>query len=211
MSSAPSSSTEAEAATGATAASKIGLVSDTHGLYDPRLAQALDGCDVILHAGDVGSAEVLDELRLIAPVHAVQGNVDSPDAGLPPSLTVTLSGVTIHMLHVLPVAQSNLAVWAQSAQGSGKLPKPAERLLRAFDPSIEVVVFGHSHSPGLFAMGGVMWVNPGSAGPKRFKLPRTCALLEIVSDRIVATIRSLDGHLQGLPAKVEMRRKEAAR
>jgi predicted phosphodiesterase len=63
----------------------------------------------------------------------------------------------------------------------------------------------------LLAMGSVMWVNPGSAGPKRFKLPRTCALLEVTDDRMVATIRSLDGHLQGLPEKIEMRRKEAAR
>lgn len=211
MSSAPSSPIDVGAEPGATSASKIGLVSDTHGLYDPRLAQALDGCAVILHAGDVGSAEVMDQLRLIALVHAVQGNVDSPDAGWPLSLTLTLSGVTIHMLHVLPAAQSDLAVWAQLAQESRPLPKPADRLLRAFDPSVEVVVFGHSHSPCLLAMGGVMWVNPGSAGPKRFKLPRTCALLEIAADRIAATVCSLDGHDQRLPAKIEMRRKEAAR
>jgi uncharacterized protein len=190
---------------------KIGLVSDTHGLYDPRLAQTLHGSDVILHAGDVGSAKVLDELRLIAPVHAVRGNVDGPHTGWPPSLTVTLSGVTIHVVHVLPAAQSDLAVWAHSAQTSEKLAKPAERLLQAFEPSVEVVVFGHSHSPCLFSMGGVMWVNPGSAGPKRFKLPRTCATLAIAGDRIAATAYSLDGRLDGLPERVEMKRKEAAR
>jgi putative phosphoesterase len=209
MSSAPSSSIDAGVPAAAASALKIGLVSDTHGLYDPRLAEALWGCDVILHAGDVGSVEVLAELRLIAPVHAVQGNVDSPDAGWPLSLTLTLGGLTIHVLHVLPVAQSDLAVWSQSTQG--KLPKHAERLLKAFDPGIEVVVFGHSHSPCLVALGGVMWVNPGSAGPKRFKLPRTCATLEISDDHIVAAVHSLDAHLDDLPERIEMRRKEAAR
>jgi uncharacterized protein len=207
MSSALSSSTDASAAR----ASQIGLVSDTHGLYDPRLAQVLDGCDAILHAGDVGSSDVLDELRSIAPVHAVRGNVDSADCGWPLSLTVTLSGVTIHMLHVLPTAQSDLAVWAQSARGSQKLPKPAERLLGAFDPSIEVVVFGHSHSPCLVELGGVMWVNPGSAGPKRFNLPRTCALLDVTDDHMTAAVHSLEGNSRGLPDKLGMTRKEAAR
>ena len=186
-------------------------MSDTHGLYDPRLAQSLQGCDVILHAGDVGSAEVLDQLRLIAPVHAVRGNVDSPDTGWPLSLTITLSGVTVQVLHALPAAQSDLADWAHSAQTSGKLSKPAERLLRAFDSSVEVVVFGHSHSPCLVALGDVMWVNPGSAGPKRFKLPRTCVTLEITGNSIAASVRSLDGDTQGLPERIEMRRKEAAR
>lgn len=190
---------------------KIGLVSDTHGLYDPRLAQALQGSDGILHAGDVGSAEVLDRLRLIAPVHAVRGNVDGPDNGWPPSLTTTLGGVTIHVLHVLPAAQSDLAEWARSAQTSGKLAKPPERLLHSFLPSVEVVVFGHSHSPCLIAFGDIMWVNPGSAGPKRFKLPRTCATLKIAGDRIAATVHSLDGRMDGLPESMEMRRKEAAR
>jgi len=178
-------------------------------LYDPRLAQALQGCDVILHAGDVGSAEVLDELRLIAPVHAVRGNVDSLDAGWPPSLTIRLGGVTIHVLHVLPAAQSDLATWAHFAPA--ELPTPAARLLQTFDPSVDAVVFGHSHSPCLFVMGDVMWVNPGSAGPKRFKLPRTCALLEMTGNSIAATVRSLDGHTQGLPERIEMRRTEAAR
>jgi len=205
MSSLPSSSTDV----GATRVSRIGLVSDTHGWYDPRLVQALGGSEVILHAGDVGSPEVLNELRLIAPVHAVRGNVDSPEAGWPLTLTVTLGGLTIHLLHVLPVAQSDLAAGARSAQRLQRLSKPAERLLRAFAPSIEVVVFGHSHSPCLFALGGVMWVNPGSAGPKRFKLPRTCALLEISGDRITATVRSLEEHRHGLPERLEMTRKEA--
>ena len=207
MSSAPSSSTDAAA----TRVSKIGLVSDTHGLYDPGLAKALRGSEVILHAGDIGSPDVLDELRSLAPVYAVQGNVDSPDAGWPLSLDMTLSGLRVHMLHVLPVPQSDLAAWAQSARRSPGLSKPAERLLRALDPSVEAVIFGHSHSPCLVALGGVMWVNPGSAGPKRFKLPRTCALLEISRDQIAATVHSLEGHVRGLPERIEMRRKEAAR
>jgi putative phosphoesterase len=190
---------------------KVGLVSDTHGLYDARLAQALHGSDTILHAGDVGSAEVLDQLRLIAPVYAVRGNVDAPDNGWPPSLTVTLGGVTIQVLHVLPAAPSDLAAWAHAAQVSRKLPRPAERLLQAFDPSVEVVVFGHTHSPCLLSLESVIWVNPGSAGPKRFKLPRTCGLLEITRDRIGASVYSLDRHLGDLPEKVEVKREEAAR
>lgn len=211
MSSAPLSSTEAGTPDEATSALKIGLVSDTHGLYDPRVGQALRGSDVILHAGDVGSTQVLDELGLIAPLQVVRGNVDRPDAGWPLSLTLTLSGLTIHALHVLPVAQSDLAAWAQSTQASQRLPKPAERLLHAFDPSVEVVVFGHSHLPCLVALGGVMWVNPGSAGPKRFKLPRTCALLEVTCGRITATVRSLEGNSHDLPHRLEMTRKEGAR
>jgi len=190
---------------------KIGLVSDTHGLYDPHLAPVLHGCDVILHAGDVGSGEVLDQLRLMAPVHAVRGNVDGPDNGWPPSLTITLSGVTIYVLHVLAATQSDLAQWGHTARVSGKLPKPAERLFRGLDPAIEVVVFGHSHSPCLLTLGGIMWVNPGSAGPQRFKLPRTSATLEIVGDRIAASVHSLNGRPDGLPARIELRRKEAAR
>jgi uncharacterized protein len=190
---------------------KIGLISDTHGLYDPRLAEALQGSDVILHAGDVGSADVLDQVRLIAPVHAVRGNVDGPDNGWPLSLTITLTGVIIHILHVLPAAQSDLVQWARSAETSGHLPRPAERFLRGFDPSVEVVMFGHSHSPCLLVFGGVLWVNPGSAGPKRFKLPRTCATLKIAGDRIAAAVHSLDGRLDGLPESMEMRRREAAR
>ncbi|HXJ95744.1 MAG TPA: metallophosphoesterase family protein [Terriglobia bacterium] len=186
-------------------------MSDTHGLYDPRLAQALHGSDVILHAGDVGSPEVLDQLRLIAPVHAVRGNVDGPNEGWPPSLTITLGGVTIHVVHILTAAQSDLSKWAHSTPTSAKLPMPAERLLCAFDPAVEVVIFGHSHSPCLFSMGGVMWVNPGSAGPRRFKLPRTCARLEITGNSIAASVRSLDGRTQGLPERIEVRRKEAAR
>ena len=190
---------------------KVGLVSDTHGLYDPRLAQVLHDSDVILHAGDVGSIEILDQLRLIAPVHAVRGNVDGPDNGWPPSLSVTLSGITIHVLHVLPASQSDLAAWAHSAHTFGKLPKPAERLRQAFDPATDVVVFGHSHTPCLLVMGDMLWVNPGSAGPKRFKLPRTCATLGIAGDRIAATVHSLDRYLGGLPERIELRRKEAVR
>ncbi len=94
---------------------KIGVVSDTHGFFDPRLVELLEGVEVILHGGDVGSLPVLDQLRQIAPVHAVQGNVDSPALGLSPSLIRRFDGVQIEMRHILPVLQSQLEEWARDS------------------------------------------------------------------------------------------------
>jgi uncharacterized protein len=166
---------------------KVGLVSDTHGIFDPRLKEIFADCELILHAGDVGSNEVMEELRQIAPARAVRGNVDPRDSHLPLTLTLAVGGLTIHMLHILPAAQSHLAVWARAERDSRTLPQAAARLLRAFDASVTVVLFGHSHQPCLIELGNVLWVNPGSAGRKRFKLPRTCARLEISDD--VATVK----------------------
>jgi len=184
---------------------RIGLVSDTHGYFDPQLARALAGSEAIVHAGDVGSGEVLEGLSQIAPVHAVRGNVDV-GAEWPLSLTLSLGGVAIHVLHLLTVAQSDLEAWGSPARSSSDLPAAAHRLRHAFDPSVEVVVFGHSHSPCLVQLGGVLWVNPGSAGRKRFRLPRTYALLETSGDCVEARVLRLERYNGKLPEMVRLRR-----
>lgn len=184
---------------------RIGLVSDTHGFFDSQLAQALEGSEVILHAGDVGSEKVLQQLRQIAPVHAVRGNVDLT-ADWPLSLTLSLGGAAIHIVHILPAAQSDLEGWGSPARSSADLPAAAHRLRRAFDPSIEVVVFGHSHSPCLVRLENVLWVNPGSAGRKRFSLPRTCALLETSGNCLEARVLPLERYNGRLPEMVRLKR-----
>lgn len=185
----------------------IGLVSDTHGYFELKLKQVFAGVETILHAGDVGNDSVLDELREIAPVRAVRGNADSASAGLPLSLRITLGGAAIHVLHILPAAQSDLENWTNSAREATPIPKSAERLVRAFDPGAEVVLFGHSHRPCLVSMGGILWINPGSAGRKRFSLPRTCALLEVSARSLEARIVPLESGTTHLPAPISVHRK----
>ena len=178
---------------------RIALVSDTHGYFDPRLTEVLAGSEVILHAGDVGSEEVLEHLGRIAPVHVVRGNVDQTE-GWPLSLTLTLGGVVIHVVHILPAAQSDLEKWGSQDRWPAGLPAAAHRLRHAFDPETEVVVFGHSHSPCLVRLDGVLWVNPGSAGKKRFNLPRTFALLDVFADGLEARVLPLEPYDGKLPA-----------
>jgi len=184
----------------------IGLVSDTHGYFEPKLNGIFAGVDVILHAGDVGADSVLDELGEIAPVRAVRGNVDLASSGLPLSLQLTLGGAAIHVLHILPAPQPDLEKWAESAPGPRPIPKPAERLARAFETATEVVLFGHSHRPCLASMGGILWINPGSAGRQRFSLPRTCALLEVSARNLRARIVPLES-APHLPAPISVHRK----
>lgn len=129
---------------------RIGIISDTHGLLRPRALAALQHSDLIIHAGDVGRPEILDALRAIAPVTAVRGNIDTdPWAAALPE-TADIDG--IYVLHNL----RDLAI------------DPAARGYR-------MVIAGHSHKPGTFEKNGVFYVNPGSAGPRRFKLPVTLA------------------------------------
>jgi putative phosphoesterase len=139
----------------------LGVISDTHGLLRPQAVEALRGCQQIIHAGDVGSAEVLVQLARIAPVIAVRGNVDAAAwaARLPLSESVQVEGIRLFVLHIL-----------------GDL---------AFDPSrqgYDAVVFGHSHQPRNEEVRGVLYFNPGSAGPRRFKLPVSVGRL-IIADR----------------------------
>lgn len=149
---------------------RIGLISDTHGLLRPSALDALAGADLILHAGDIGGPEILDGLRAIAPVTAVRGNNDhAPWARhVPETAVVTAGRVSLFVLHDL----AGLAV----------------------DPVRDghrVVVSGHSHRPGHEVRDGVHYVNPGSAGPRRFTLPIAVARLTIDVDRIAVEVVEL--------------------
>lgn len=134
------------------------MVSDTHGLLRPEAIEALRGCAQIIHAGDVGTAHVLSELRRIAPTIAVRGNVDHGEWArtLPSDETFSVDGVGIHVLHNL--------------HALGLTPAAA---------GIRVVISGHSHQPRIEENGGVLYINPGAAGPRRFRLPVTLAHLLI--------------------------------
>jgi len=136
----------------------VGLISDTHGLLRPAAVRALAGSDLIIHAGDVGTPEILDALRALAPVVAVRGNIDTgPWASVLPATAVAEArGKLIYVLHDL-----NKLDLDPAAAGFG------------------VVVSGHSHQPTSTERGGVLFVNPGSAGRRRFKLPVTVARLDL--------------------------------
>jgi putative phosphoesterase len=139
-------------------AATIGIISDTHGLVRPEAIDALRGSDLIVHAGDVGDAQVLKELRVIAPTRAVRGNVDTDPWArvLPETDVVEIASVRLYVLH----DRSRLRVEPESA-------------------GFAAVIFGHSHRPGAETRDGVLYLNPGSAGPRRFSLPITVARLRI--------------------------------
>ncbi len=173
---------------------KIGVVSDTHGYFDPALRQIFAGVEEILHAGDVGSPEVLDELRLIAPVRAVKGNVDSPELELPLSLTCSIGGLGIEMLHILPAAQSEIEAWARSSSLKPGASARQQAFLQSFEAATRLIIFGHSHQPCLARLGGVVLFNPGSAGKKRFSLPRCCGRMYLAAASVELTIVSLESY-----------------
>ena len=136
----------------------IGVISDTHGLLRPEAVTALHGVEMILHAGDIGKPEILDELNKIAPVTAVRGNNDTGDwaRDIPDRQHLEINGVSIYMLHDLKEFNS------------------ADEAIDA-----DVLIFGHSHKPMIEERDGVVHLNPGSAGPRRFRLPVTVALLNV--------------------------------
>ena len=138
----------------------IGLISDTHGLLRPEAVRALTGVSHIIHAGDIGGPEILEALRQIAPVYAVRGNNDKGSwaAAIPLYEALDLEGVSIHVLHDLN-----------------------ELDLDPHAAGFAVVVSGHSHKPTVTERDGVTFVNPGSAGPRRFKLPVTVGYLDITT------------------------------
>jgi putative phosphoesterase len=143
----------------------IGLISDTHGLVRPGVHQALEGVELILHAGDVGGSAILDELRLIAPVRAVFGNTDPPgDPELAEEIVVEIGGLRVHVSHGHEVGS----------------PTPA-RLAARYDA--DVVVYGHTHRPLVTPLDGRLFVNPGAAGPKRFNIAPTVGKLIIVKGK----------------------------
>ena len=139
----------------------VGLISDTHGLLRPEVFEALDGVELILHAGDVGGHEILTQLSTIAPVRAVYGNCDSPgEPGLSEKIGLRLDGLTIHVSH------------------GHELGRPTvDRLLLRYDA--DVIVYGHTHRP-LIERADDRWViNPGAAGPRRFDLKPSVARLTV--------------------------------
>jgi putative phosphoesterase len=149
---------------------RIGLVSDTHGLFEPALRPLFARCAAILHAGDVVKAAVLRDLEAIAPVTAVRGNNDDapPLASLPETALFRIGPLTALVVHDL---------------GAREDPKPPGRALIARRRP-EIVVHGHSHRPGVAVVDGRLFVNPGSAGPRRFSLPRTAAVLTARGRRV---------------------------
>lgn len=181
---------------------KIGVLSDTHGYFDPRLADLLSGMDVILHAGDVGSNDVLTCLEAIAPVKAVRGNVDSDSLDLPPMVTVTFEGIRMQVVHQLAVPQSELQSWSDGALLGRMHPERRDTFLRSFDESTRVIVFGHSHQPFLQTVGHRLFINPGSAGKQRFSLPRTFGILEAYPRGVRGTMVSLGRYNERVPGKI---------
>lgn len=181
---------------------KLGVISDTHAYFDPRLREMLAGVDAILHAGDVGSSDVLDELGAIAKVYAVRGNIDSAKLKLKPSLKRKFDGVQVAVQHQLPIPQAELEAWADG-ELLGKLhPERRDGFLSNFDAATRVVVFGHSHQPCLVKLGNTLFFNPGSAGQQRFSLPRCFGVLEIFPRGVRGEIVSLERKNDRLPAKV---------
>jgi putative phosphoesterase len=181
---------------------KIGVVSDTHGYFDPRLTDLLAGVDAILHTGDVGSGQVLDELGRIAKVHAVRGNTDPEELNLAPSLTLQFEGVQVEVRHQLPVPQAELEAWSDGALLGKMQPERREAFLTSFDEATRVVVFGHSHQPCLLTLGHRLFFNPGSAGKQRFSLPRCLGMLEVFPRGVRGELVSLERYNERLPGKV---------
>jgi uncharacterized protein len=149
---------------------KVGVISDTHGLLRPEAVAALRGVGRILHAGDVGEAEILNQLAQLAPLTAIRGNIDrsGPCAALPPTEWIELAGCNIYMLHDVH-----------------------ELDLDPVAAGVQLIISGHSHKPLIEWKKDVLYFNPGSAGPRRFSLPISLGFLEIVEGRIEPSLMNL--------------------
>ncbi len=137
---------------------KVGLISDTHGLLRPQALEALSGCDYLIHGGDIGKPEIIDTLSAIAPLTIVRGNNDTDDTWaceVPCEAVLRIGSLAIYVTHILADVPETLP------------------------PDVAVVVTGHSHQPLQQTRNGVLFINPGSAGPRRFKLPITVGVLHI--------------------------------
>ena len=152
----------------------LGIISDTHGLIRPAALDALRGADRIVHAGDIGDPAVLDALQAIAPVIAVRGNNDRGAWArrLPARTTFEAGGAKIHVIH-----------------------DRAEIAASALEGGVALVVSGHSHRPSVSTESGIVFLNPGSAGPRRFHLPISVARCEIKQGRVTARLVDLDGEI----------------
>lgn len=146
---------------------RLGIISDTHGLLRPEAMHALYGVHLIVHAGDVGDPEILRKLKSIAPVFAVRGNVDTQAWAeeLPESTVVQANGASFYVRH-------NLQELELKPEASG----------------FRAVISGHTHEPRQYERNGVLYLNPGSAGPRRFHLPVTLAILELTKEPLCAEI-----------------------
>jgi len=149
----------------------LGVISDTHGLVRPEAVAALAGVERIVHAGDIGNPEVLDALARVAPVTAVRGNNDRGGwaSDIPETEVVEVGGVSLYVLHDLHELDLD--------------PRAA---------GFAAVIAGHSHQPRVEARDGVLYLNPGSAGPRRFKLPISLARLTVTGSRVRARLLTLD-------------------
>jgi putative phosphoesterase len=152
---------------------RIGLISDTHGLLRKEAVEALRGSELILHAGDVGKPEILEALKKIAPVVAVRGNVDTEPWAktLPETAVVEAGSALIYILHDVKALDLNPAT-----------------------AGFHIVVSGHSHKPGKMERDGVLYINPGSAGPRRFQLPVTVARLWLEEEPWNVEFVDLEAH-----------------
>jgi uncharacterized protein len=148
----------------------VGVISDTHGLLRPEALTALAGVEHILHAGDVGQIGILEELRGIAPVTAIRGNIDvgGACAELPATEMIELGGRTFYLVHAI----EDLDISPVAA-------------------GVDVVVFGHSHKTSVEQRNAVLYLNPGSAGPRRFQLPVTLALVTVSEAGVEARVEKL--------------------
>ena len=153
------------------AATTVGVISDTHGLLRPEAVAALRGSDYIIHAGDIGDPQILEKLAEIAPLTAVRGNVDHEAWArkIPTTNVLQIGDISIYVLHIL--------------QELDLKPEAAK---------FAAVVYGHSHVPKQESKNGVLYFNPGSAGPKRFKLPVSVGRLTIKAGKIDANILALE-------------------
>jgi uncharacterized protein len=146
----------------------IGVISDTHGLVRPEAKAALRGCDAIVHAGDIGKPDVLDELAELAPLTAIRGNVDRWAVSLPDTSVLTLGGKRFYVIHNVKDIDLD--------------PRSA---------GFAAVISGHSHLPESEMRDGVLYLNPGSAGPRRFKLPVSVARIRVLKRRLDVELLTL--------------------
>ena len=149
---------------------KIGVISDTHGLLRREALEKLRGAYHIIHAGDIGAPSIIEALQVLAPTTVIRGNVDTAAwaAELPDTRTLHLGGISIYLLH-------NIAELSSEVPSSG----------------VDVVIFGHSHRASVARRDGMLFLNPGSAGPRRFQLPVTVASLTIAQGHITPQIHPL--------------------
>lgn len=156
---------------------RIGVIADTHGLFDPAIVEHFQHADHIVHAGDIGKPTVIERLKDIAPVTAVSGNIEGyEESGVPSEAIIEFAGIRIAVRHIL--------------YASGKLTKEGRAFLDRTRP--DICIFGHTHQPTNEWLDDMLLFNPGSAGPKRFTLPRTLGMITIGARLLPRHIRLND-------------------